>query len=719
MHPKLTISLTIMVCLLAMFSLASLEKQPRLHYPVVQVESPSASGKLYFNFVLQGRPSLEQCEAMTGRVARVILQQCVGCTVRLSECVDGLKPAQQILFTDAPLGMPSTRMAGGVVTYESSNPALALSACQVAEKAGQAGTLVKCYPSGSTRTDPVSRQRADDGAVSAFSVMFASLWGLVLVLVAVTVLAWRRCVKNAALKVPCIPSPALGKFILAGSDTAILLGTFLLFAWPEKLALNQWSTVDRTLVLGHGVVTFVTVAWFWLLLEHYYRRRPFWDELREVIKVLAIMAMVSGAAAFVLGTVTLGTKHLLIWSLNLSLIPLGRSGVRQILDSLGLWQRPSIIVGGGENALEAYAAIRQESSMGYRVLAFLDVRPRFTENEIPPLAQPCSPNWKDEATSGLGLDINRIVVDVAPMSPMPGLSGHEQPVLNEAPPRLLVETGNLEMLLTALGNPQIIIALDSVSNAAAQSLIRKLTLQHTNVHVIPSLRGLPLFGTELSHFFSHEVLLLTLRNNLARRGYRFIKRFFDLTVASVMVIALSPVFITLATLIRKSGGSAIYGHTRVGMKGQPFKCLKFRSMRMDADKVLADLLAADPDARAEWEKDFKLKNDPRVTPVGDFLRRTSLDELPQLFNVLKGEMSLVGPRPVVSAEIERYGESAAYYMQVRPGITGLWQVSGRNDTTYAERVSLDSWYVKNWSLWYDIAILFKTVDVVIRRKGAY
>ncbi|ECP1254892.1 hypothetical protein FYQ90_06580 [Salmonella enterica] len=130
-------------------------------------------------------------------------------------------------------------------------------------------------------------------------------------------------------------------------------------------------------------------------------------------------------------------------------------------------------------------------------------------------------------------------------------------------------------------------------------------------------------------------------------------------------------------------------------------------------------LANDPIARAEWEKDFKLKNDPRITAVGRFIRKTSLDELPQLFNVLKGDMSLVGPRPIVSDELERYCDDVDYYLMAKPGMTGLWQVSGRNDVDYDTRVYFDSWYVKNWTLWNDIAILFKTAKVVLRRDGAY
>jgi undecaprenyl-phosphate galactose phosphotransferase len=142
-------------------------------------------------------------------------------------------------------------------------------------------------------------------------------------------------------------------------------------------------------------------------------------------------------------------------------------------------------------------------------------------------------------------------------------------------------------------------------------------------------------------------------------------------------------------------------------------------MVMNSQEVLQKLLDSDPAAREEWDRDFKLKNDPRITSVGRFIRKTSLDELPQLFNVLKGQMSLVGPRPIISEELPRYDENVDYYLMAKPGMTGLWQVSGRNDVDYDTRVYFDSWYVKNWSLWNDIAILFKTVKVVLHRDGAY
>ena len=252
-----------------------------------------------------------------------------------------------------------------------------------------------------------------------------------------------------------------------------------------------------------------------------------------------------------------------------------------------------------------------------------------------------------------------------------------------------------------------------------QRVVQRLSAIARNIHIIPSIRGLPLFGTRLSHFFSHDVLFLTVRNNLSRRSYRLLKRAFDVIAAPLLLVLLTPLMLVLSLLIRADGGSAIYGHTRIGRGGERFKCLKFRSMKLNAEKTLQDLLQNDPGARAEWETHFKLKSDPRITPVGHFLRSTSLDELPQLVNVIKGEMSLVGPRPIVEEELDRYGEQASLYLQVTPGITGLWQISGRNNTTYEERVALDTWYVQNWSLWYDVAILFSTVGVVLQRKGAY
>jgi undecaprenyl-phosphate galactose phosphotransferase len=177
--------------------------------------------------------------------------------------------------------------------------------------------------------------------------------------------------------------------------------------------------------------------------------------------------------------------------------------------------------------------------------------------------------------------------------------------------------------------------------------------------------------------------------------------------------------LAISAALKMDGGRVIFSHLRVGKKGKIFKCYKFRSMIPNADQALHNLLSNNPDLQAEWNRDHKLKNDPRISKLGAFLRQSSLDELPQLFNVLKSEMSLVGPRPIVSEELEKYGLEKSYYLMVRPGMTGLWQVSGRNNVDYDARVYLDAWYVKNWSLWYDLAILFKTFKVVLAQRGAY
>jgi len=197
------------------------------------------------------------------------------------------------------------------------------------------------------------------------------------------------------------------------------------------------------------------------------------------------------------------------------------------------------------------------------------------------------------------------------------------------------------------------------------------------------------------------------------------KRAFDLAAASFLLILFGPLLLLIALAVRCDGGPALFGHRRIGAGGTSFRCWKFRSMVLDAEAVLAQTLASDPVARAEWDKDFKLRRDPRVTPLGNFLRKSSLDELPQLFNVLKGEMSLVGPRPIVAAEVERYGQAMEEYRACKPGITGLWQVSGRNDVDYAERVELDRRYAWSWSLRGDLIILVRTLGVVARRSGAY
>ncbi len=194
----------------------------------------------------------------------------------------------------------------------------------------------------------------------------------------------------------------------------------------------------------------------------------------------------------------------------------------------------------------------------------------------------------------------------------------------------------------------------------------------------------------------------------------------NLALALVALVILAPLLICAALAVfAQDGGSPIFAHRRIGKDGRHFKCLKFRSMAVDAEARLNQLLSSDPVARAEWEKDHKLRNDPRVTRLGAFLRKSSIDELPQLFNVLRGEMSLVGPRPIVDAEVGKYGRRFASYCAVKPGITGLWQVSGRNDTSYRTRVALDCVYAARRSALLDFKVMCATVPAVLTSRGSY
>ncbi len=201
---------------------------------------------------------------------------------------------------------------------------------------------------------------------------------------------------------------------------------------------------------------------------------------------------------------------------------------------------------------------------------------------------------------------------------------------------------------------------------------------------------------------------------------RFVKRLMDLMISLSLGFILFPLILGIAAIVKlTSPGPVFYGQTRIGRCGRKFKAWKFRSMRSDADEFLKHYLASHPEAATEYAATHKLKDDPRITRIGNFLRKSSLDELPQLWNVIMGEMSLVGPRPITDSEVDKYDEVYAQYCRVRPGITGLWQVSGRSLTTYEKRVELDASYVRNWSPWYDIFILVRTVKTVLFREGAF
>ncbi|WP_341774394.1 undecaprenyl-phosphate galactose phosphotransferase WbaP [Burkholderia gladioli] len=456
---------------------------------------------------------------------------------------------------------------------------------------------------------------------------------------------------------------------MLGFALALLITTHFLGTFASAPQLSVWKTVSQQPMVVYMLLACAGTIWFWLRVRHYSVRRPFWRELREVFEALVVLAV----AHLALTTLTKGMFSRGWWALTWSgafvLVPSLRLLTKKILDMAHLWKRPTLIVGCGESALEAARMMSGQLYLGADVVAYV------------------APDAR---------------ADVKFVGQVPVLRG------------LSADT------LRALPGAQVVIALEPDDRELRNAWVRDLSKSGIReVTVMAPMRGVPLCGTDVSYFFGHEVMMLRVQNNLTRFSAKVLKRIFDVAAGGFLMLMLLPVFALLTLLVAKDGGSAFFGHTRIGQNGRKFKCYKFRSMVLDADAVLKALLERDPAARAEWERDFKLKHDVRVTRIGALLRKTSLDELPQLWNVLRGEMSLVGPRPVVEKEIERYGDDAAYYLLAKPGMTGLWQVSGRNDTDYARRVFLDAWYVRNWSLRSDISILFKTIGVVLHRDGAY
>ncbi|WP_340689999.1 undecaprenyl-phosphate galactose phosphotransferase WbaP [Hydrogenobacter thermophilus] len=243
----------------------------------------------------------------------------------------------------------------------------------------------------------------------------------------------------------------------------------------------------------------------------------------------------------------------------------------------------------------------------------------------------------------------------------------------------------------------------------------------SEIILVPPLKGLSLINSHPLPVYMLDVFMLSFKDNLKTFPNLYIKRAFDLVLSFTLlplVLFLTLIFSALIKL--ETGGPVFFSHTRIGQGGRLIKVYKFRTMHKDAQERLNKLLEERQDLREEWERYRKLKDDPRITRVGRFLRKTSLDELPQIFNVIRGDMSLVGPRPVTQEELEKYyGEFAQVYMMVKPGITGYWQVSGRSEVDYNVRVAMDIFYVVNWSLWLDIYILAKTLWVVLKGKGAY
>lgn len=452
---------------------------------------------------------------------------------------------------------------------------------------------------------------------------------------------------------------------------------YLALIVAEQAAFLLRNTLFRTSILE--------ISWlnFWLIFpclyifflnmgQLYSRRRPFYKEVEKIFNA-AIYGTLAVVLVLYVGRIAEHTSRFFVGAyaiLVFIFVVLLRYALKNYLQKNQLLQAPVLIIGAGKTAELLVKTLRNDPGMGYKVIGLLE------DNQV------------------------------------------QKGILEDYP--VLGGFKDAERIIQETGVKRVFVAAPGLQDQALGMLIYRIQPLVENMGVITNLVGVPTGTVEVESIFSEKLLILRLKNNLARPLNRFIKTVLDYVLTIIGTIMISPIMFFIAAWIYKdSPGQVIFKHMRIGKNGKVFPCYKFRTMCFDAKEKLEELLRNSPEAREEWEKDFKLKNDPRITRSGAFLRRTSLDELPQLFNVLKGEMSLVGPRPVIQDELARYGEFVDDYLMVKPGITGMWQVSGRSDTTYEERVQMDSWYVRNWSVWLDFMLLWRTIKAVCAGKGAY
>jgi len=467
----------------------------------------------------------------------------------------------------------------------------------------------------------------------------------------------------------------MASFVLFLSDYVMIVAAAI-SAWyfradifPHYISINGLFNVNA--VYTYLIIPAIYLAFF--AYSGLYRKRlPFTKSVELIFKisvyanVLAVLLMYFTASAQTLSRLFVAAN----WLLGFGYLALSRYFTKRMLVKSGLWQKPIIIIGAGKTAELLANRFSKEPGLGYVIAGLVE------DN--------CA----------------------------------QRPLVKQYP--CLGGFSEVEQVILESSVKDIIIAAPGLERNQLIDLVYRIQPYVKNVTIIPDLFGVPLSNMEVETLFNEKTVMLKVRNNMMMLRNRLFKRTFDLVCSIVGVIAISPILLCIAIAIYLSDpGPAFFAHRRIGANGETFPCYKFRSMITNSQEVLEQYLAVNPAAREEWDSDFKLKDDPRITKIGNVLRKTSLDELPQLFNVIKGEMSLVGPRPIVDKEISKYGEYISDYYIVRPGITGYWQVSGRSDVDYDSRVQMDSWYVRNWSLWHDIILLFKTVGVVLGRKGAY
>ena len=456
----------------------------------------------------------------------------------------------------------------------------------------------------------------------------------------------------------------------------LIITDFLFLLAAGSLAVYIWSFV-RWELHPPFYVRLIPLLFVFIVIYGYAKLYPAIgigpvEELRRLTLSTTFVFLSLGTLSFWVRNAEFYSRasFILAWAFALLFVPLGREFMRRLFSRLNLWGEPVVIISSGP--------------YGENILRFLLKNPK------------------------LGLCPVALIhgCDTAKSGPI------EVPVLK------CIELKGERKPSEILGVQTAIVVESEISKRFLRTLVEEYDKSFSNLILVSDAKQISSIWVSPQDIGG--ILGLRIRQNLLSRWQQFFKRLVDIGLILLASPVLIPALTFIALLIKlDSRGCIFYTQKRIGRRGEEIKIWKFRTMVPDADRVLEKYLLANPEYKAEWEATQKIKNDPRITKIGKILRRLSLDEFPQLWNVFKGEMSLVGPRPIVEEEVNNYGRCYKLYKQVRPGITGLWQVSGRNDVSYDRRVRLDEYYVRNWSIWMDLYILFNTIFVVLSAKGAY
>ena len=465
--------------------------------------------------------------------------------------------------------------------------------------------------------------------------------------------------------------------LLVAGDAAAIIGCFILgfmirtATLPIFIPLSRIRPAFLSIYLAKSFMVFVWVAVF-LYEKLYTKRYVFWDEVRLLIKSTTIAFSLIMTSLFLSREVIRFSRLIIVlaWLLSLVLLPLVRFLIRRALFLLGLNTKKVMILGSHETSAALIETIQQNWNLGYEVVGCLT----------------------DDRAS-----IGRSILGV----------------------KVLGHIDEIEDWKLATGFDDTIVTLPDIPRERMIRYLKRWDQASDTIRYIPRTGDLITTGVEIENI--GKILALTVRKNLHKPWNIFVKSVFDYIFGVVCLIVCLPFFLFIGLAIRlDSRGPAFFKQERFGKRGREIKVFKLRSMYLDADERLERFLAGHPEAREEWERFKKLRNgDPRVTRVGRFLRKHSLDEMPQLFNVLRGEMSLVGPRPYIMEELKEAEEVKAFLLQVKPGITGMWQTSGRSLLPFKERLAIDEHYIRNWSFWLDIVVLIKTLKVWLLAEGAF